>query len=77
MDLKQLGEQYQRQSDILIERIHKLNSKLKLVKGNELIVMKRRIFSLYTDAAECRRYAALLKNYKKGEPHNEQNDLQP
>ncbi len=78
MELNELGQQYLIAADCLTKRIHHLNRIVKMLKGNDLIIMKRRILSLYIDAAECRRCADRLINYhKKGAASNEQNDLQP
>lgn len=67
MELSQLGEQYLQRADILLERVHRLNAEVKNLSGTDLILMKRRILSLYTDAAQCRKHATLLINYRKGE----------
>lgn len=67
MELFQLGAEYLQHADELLSRIHVLSKKIKTLKGNELIMMKRRILSLYIDAAECRRLAKYLMNYKKGD----------
>ena len=76
MELYELGKQYLITSQALTLRIHQLNTRVKMLQGNDLIVMKRRILSLYIDAAECRRCAQRLMNYK-GEMKYEQNNIQP
>ncbi len=76
MQLSELKEQYLIQSQKLLKRIHELNIEVNRLKGNDRIIMKRRILSLYSDAAECRRIATVLANYRK-EVKNEQNNLQP
>lgn len=76
MELYELGKQYLIASQALTLRIHQLNTRVKKLQGNDLIVMKRRILSLYIDAAECRRCAQRLMNYK-GEMKYEQNNIQP
>ena len=63
MNLEQLGKQYLERSQILVERIHKLNNSLPKLTGNDKILMKRRIVSLYCDAAECRNHAKKLMSY--------------
>lgn len=65
MELYDLGQQYLNQADTLISRIHALNRQSDKLSGNDKILMKRRISSLYSDAAECRRYAKILINYKE------------
>ena len=80
MNLYELGEQYLAQSKAIALRIHRLNSEIKKLQGNDLIVMKRRILSLYIDAAECRRCSERLINYNvkcKGETYYDQNNIQP
>ena len=77
MKLHNLGQEYLKTADALTSRIHELNRELKTMQGNDLIVMKRRILSLYIDAAECRRCAERLSNYNKGDAIYEQNNLQP
>lgn len=82
MKLYELGKQYLSVSQALTSRIHQLNLEVKKLQGNDLIVMKRRILSLYIDAAECRRCSERLINYnynvnQKGEINYEQNNIQP
>lgn len=76
MELYELSKQYLSLSKAITSRIHQLNFEVKKLQGNDLIVMKRRILSLYIDAAECRRCSERLMNYK-GETNNEQNNIQP
>lgn len=75
MRLFQLGAEYLQRADELLSRIHVLSKNIKTLNGNEQIVMKRRILSLYIDAAECRRQAKHLMNYQKGDIENEQNNF--
>lgn len=65
MDLYELGKQYLEISKELRIKIADLNENSKKLKGNELIYMKRRIYSLYADALSCRRIAEKLMNYYK------------
>ncbi len=65
MELSGLGKEYLNRADILIEKIHKLNRLADSLSGNEKILMKRRILSLYCDALECRKCAKILISYKK------------
>lgn len=65
MQLSELKEQYLSQAQNLLRRIHDLNARAKLLKGNDLIILKRRIFSLYVDAAECRRIATVISDHNK------------
>lgn len=67
MELFQLGAEYLQRADELLNRIHVLSKEVKTLNGNELIIMKRRILSLYIDAAECRTQAKHLMNYRKGD----------
>ena len=76
MELNELAEQYLQLSHLLLERIHRLKGCVNRLSGNDKLIMKRRIMSLYIDAAECRRCALHLKSCKKGVTNNEQNNLQ-
>lgn len=67
MDLFTLGQQYLYRADELLGKIHILNSQIKLLCGNERILMQRRITSLYVDAAACRNCAKRLMNYHEKE----------
>ncbi len=67
MELSELGTEYLQRADQLLDRIHVLSKKVKTLNGKELIIMKRRILSLYIDVAECRRQAKHLMNYRKGD----------
>ena len=65
MELNELANQYLQQSNILLERIHRLKSYVNSTNGNDKLILKRRIMSLYIDAAECRRCALHLENRNK------------
>lgn len=75
MELSELGEQYLIAAEKLLCRIHELNVRVKKLSGNDKILMKRRIYLLYQDAADCRHCATLLINYRNGGNNNEQNNL--
>ncbi len=77
MKLTELADQYLAQAEALLQRIHRLKLRLEKLGGNDRLIMKRRIMSLYCDTAECRRLATHLKNHSKGEAPDEQNSLQP
>ncbi len=65
MELHELGRQYLQRADILTERIHELNRYLKRKDANDQLKLKHRISALYSDAAECRRLAQILINYRR------------
>ena len=65
MELFELGAEYLKRAELLIEKIHKLNKLTDSLRDNEKILMKRRILSLYCDALECRKCAKLLISYKR------------
>ena len=65
MELFELGKEYLTRAELLIEKIHKLNRLADSLEGNEKILMKRRILSLYCDALECRKCAKMLIAYKR------------
>ncbi len=65
MQLFELGQQYEATAEALLLRIHQLNAIAKTLHGNDLILMKRRIVSLYSDSAECHRCAEFLKSYER------------
>ena len=67
MELSKIGEEYLACHERLLEKIHILTKELKTAKGNDLIFLKRRILSLYCDAAECKRTGRHLINYCKKE----------
>lgn len=68
MELFDLGHEYLERSETLIKHIHKLNEQCDGMCGNEKVVMKRRIYSLYSDAANCRKLAMMMISYgKRGE----------
>ena len=76
MELHELGAEYLHRSEILTNRIHELNGYLNSLDGNDRLKLKHRISALYTDAAECKRLALILLNYRR-EKQNEQNEIQP
>ncbi len=63
MTLQELGKQYLEQADLLSERIAELRKEAKKLTGEDVIIMKRRILSLYNDVAELRRTAVKLLYY--------------
>ena len=65
MELHELGTQYLERSEILIQRIHKLNTYLSTADTNDRLKLKHRISALYADAAECKRLALILINYRR------------
>ncbi len=64
MELHELGKEYLQRADILTKRIHELNLYLKKVDSSDQLKLKSRISALYADAAECRRLASVLINYR-------------
>ncbi|MEG1887330.1 MAG: hypothetical protein RR177_04310 [Oscillospiraceae bacterium] len=73
MQLEELGQQYIEQSRVLVKKIHDINAGLKTLEGNELLVLKRRIYSLYSDAADCRRLGEKLINYYRRSSYGQNN----
>ena len=63
MTLQEMGQQYLEQSKVLYDRIAELRKESSHLSGNEAIIMKRRILSLYEDAALCRQTANKLLYY--------------
>lgn len=63
MTLCELGEDYLRQNDILMEKIHRLNKELKTKTGNDYIVLKGNILVLYQMSRELRDTAYTLMHY--------------
>lgn len=72
MELHELGAQYLKRADILVERIHELNALADRLSGDEKATLKRRISSLYAEAAECRTCATILINYRRKDERFEQ-----
>ena len=75
MSIYELACQYRVSAGLLKARIHNLSPTLKDKNGSELILEKRRIYSLYADAAECLRCAKKLENYYM-EGYHGQNNIQ-
>ena len=63
MTLYELGEDYLRQNDILVDKIHYLNGVLKTKTGNDYIVLKGNILTLYQMSRELRDTAYTLMHY--------------
>ena len=63
INLETLGREYLTAAQNLTDRIHMLNKKSTTLSGNDKILIKRRIASLYYDAAECRNIAKKLITY--------------
>lgn len=75
MELYELGTEYLKRSDILLDRIHDLNLLAGSLTDDDKIQLKRRITMLYTDAAECRRCAYILINYRRKEEQHDQKQI--
>lgn len=63
MTLYELGEDYLRQNDIIVGKIHFLNAELRFKTGNDYIIMKRDINTLYQMSRELRDTAYTLMHY--------------
>ncbi|MBO4338612.1 MAG: hypothetical protein J5877_01665 [Clostridia bacterium] len=63
MTLYELGEDYLRQNDIIVDKIHYLNKELKTKTGNDYIVLKGNILILYQMSRELRDTAYTLMHY--------------
>ncbi len=63
MTLYELGKEYLERSVRLTERIRLISQEGKKLDGNRLLLLKRRIYSLYSDAAACRKTAERLMAY--------------
>ena len=63
MNLYELGVEYEKRAIELTNHIHALNKTLSRLTGERKTAMRRRIYLLYTDAAECRKQAKKLKEY--------------
>ena len=63
MTLYELGEEYLRQNDIIVDKIHSLNRELKEKSGNDYIVLKGNILILYQMSRELRDTAYKLMHY--------------
>lgn len=76
MTLYELGAQYQQRAREISERIHTLRRLLPTLSGQEEIAFKRRLLSLYNDAAACRETAKKLMEYYERSDGNGSDDLQ-
>lgn len=63
MTLYELGEEYLRQNDIVVDKIHLLNCELKTKTGNDYIALKGKILILYQMSRELRDTAYKLMHY--------------
>ncbi len=72
MELHELGAEYLQRAEVLTNRIHELNAYLRKADTNDRLQLKQRIAALYADAAECRRLAEILINYRREEQQYEQ-----
>ena len=63
MTLYELGEDYLRQNDIIVNKIHTLNGELKTKTGNDYIALKGNILVLYQMSRELRDTAYRLMHY--------------
>jgi len=63
MTLYELGEDYLRQNEIIVNKIHSLNVELKTKTGNDYIVLKGNIMTLYQMSRELRDTAYRLMHY--------------
>ncbi len=70
MTLYQLGKEYLTQANRIIKKVQILNNESKQLEGNRLLEMKRRIYSLYSDAIELKQTAHKLMNYYEGDIYN-------
>ena len=75
MTLYELGCEYRDRAIRLGEHIQTVRKLLPTTTGNDLVVLKRRILSLYHDAAECRRVAEKLMNYYEGSERHGSEDI--
>lgn len=65
MELSELGVEYLKRSDVLLDRISQLKKQLVTLDRNDKISVKRRIAMLTVDAEHCRRCACILINYRR------------
>ena len=63
MTLYELGEDYLRQNEIIVAKIHTLNEELKHKTGNDYISLKRDILIFYQMSRELRATAYTLMHY--------------
>ncbi len=63
MTLVELGQEYEKRANILMERIHELNKQARKLTGERQVAMRRRIQLLYQDVTECRIMAYKMRTY--------------
>jgi len=68
MTLYELGEDYLRQNEFLVKKIHSLTSLLKTLDGLEYIETKQDINQLYIMSLELRATAKKLMHYYDNSP---------
>ena len=65
MTIFELAQEYEQQYDILNSKMDALKPLLCVYRGEDLLVLRRRIKIYYDMASECKRTASLLSGYYK------------
>lgn len=63
MTLSELGNEYIEQSVFIRNQIKELRPKLKTLRGNELLELRRRLARLYQMSLDCRKIGEHLQDY--------------
>lgn len=71
MTIFELAQEYEQQYAILNSKMDALKPLLCVYRGEDLLVLRRRIKIYYDMASECKRTASLLSGYYKEDEHND------
>lgn len=63
MTIDELAHEYERQYEVLNSKMNALTPLLCIYRGQDLLVLRRRIKIYYDMACECKRTASLLTGY--------------
>ena len=65
MTINELAHEYEQQYKILSARLDAMKPLLNVYRGNDLVLLRRKIRIYYDMACECKRTASLLFGYYK------------
>lgn len=63
MTIEELADEYEKQYEILNDKINALKPLLTIYRGEDLLQLRKRIKIYYDMATECKRTSTLLRGY--------------
>lgn len=63
MTIEELADEYEKQYEILNDKINALKPLLAIYRGEDLLQLRKRIKIYYDMATECKRTSTLLRGY--------------